>query len=260
LALAHQNLGNALAAQGQLDAAIAACREAIRLKPEFAEAHYTLGLALQQLGRFVEGATELEQGHALGSRRLGWRYPSAEWVRQARRLAELDRRLPALLQGQDRPTTADELLGFADLCSKKQLPGASARFWNEAFQAQPALAEDMKVQHRYNAACAAALAGSGQGRDDPPLDSGQRARWRTQALAWLQADMASWTKVLETDQPASRVQVRQVLQHWRSDPDLAGLRDQAALGRLPEDEQKALRALWAEVEAVLARASCSGSP
>ncbi len=44
---ARLNLGNALKAQNKLDDAIAAYRDAIRLKPEYAEAHTTLGLALQ---------------------------------------------------------------------------------------------------------------------------------------------------------------------------------------------------------------------
>jgi hypothetical protein len=35
---------------------------------------------------------------------------------------------------------------------------------------------------------------------------------------------------------------------------LAGLRDEAALAKLPEDEQEACRALWAEVDALLTKA------
>jgi hypothetical protein len=37
-------------------------------------------------------------------------------------------------------------------------------------------------------------------------------------------------------------------------PDLAGLRDEVALAKLPVDEQKACRALWAEVDALLKKA------
>jgi hypothetical protein len=78
--------------------------------------------------------------------------------------------------------------------------------------------------------------------------------WRSQALAWLKADLASWTKVLEADQPAARTQVQQVLQHWRSDPDLAGVRDPDARAKLPETEHSAWRALWADVDALLTKA------
>jgi predicted O-linked N-acetylglucosamine transferase (SPINDLY family) len=45
-ALAHGNLGNALKDMGQLEEAVASFREAIRLKPDFAEAHSNLIYAL----------------------------------------------------------------------------------------------------------------------------------------------------------------------------------------------------------------------
>ena len=47
--------------------------------------------------------------------------------------------------------------------------------------------------------------------------------------------------------------IDQTLQHWRADSDLAGLCDAAMLAKLPGD-QKACRALWAEVNALVAKA------
>ncbi len=74
--------------------------------------------------------------------------------------------------------------------------------WTDAFQAEPKLAGDMQAGNRYNAACAAALAGSGQGKDNPPLDAPSKARWRRQAIDWLKADLAAWSKMLEKGPPA----------------------------------------------------------
>jgi tetratricopeptide (TPR) repeat protein len=260
LAKAHYNLGIALRDQGKLAEAIAAYRAAIRLQPDYAEAHCNLGHLLQEQGRFTEALVEHERGHALGSRRADWRYPSPEWVRQARRLVELDSRFPALLQGKDRPANADEALTLADLCYKKQLHGASSRFWREVFQEQPALAADLRAQHRYSAACAAALAGSGFGQDQPPLDDAAKARWRTQALDWLRADLAAWTKALESGPAPMRESIPKTLQHWKADPDLAGLRDPTMLAKLPEDERRACQVLWSAVEAALAKARGRTSP
>jgi hypothetical protein len=172
-------------------------------------------------------------------------------VRQARRLVKLESRFSAFLQGRERPTDIDEALALADLCYKKQIHGASARFWREVFQKQPALAEDLKAGNRYNAACAAALAGSGQGQDEPPLDDAAKARWRTQARDWLKADLAAWGKGLESAPDQVRASIRQTLQHWKADSDLVGLRDEAALAKLPVEEQKACRVLWTEVNALL---------
>ena len=93
-----------------------------------------------------------------------------------------------------------------------------------AFKAQPALANDLEADNRYNAACAAALAGGGQGKDEPPLDEAARARWRKQAVDWLKADLATWTSQVETGPPQARQHVIQTLDHWKADSDLAGLR------------------------------------
>jgi len=251
----HYDLGVVLSDQGKLDEAIAEYRTALRLKPDYAGAHCNLGGALRGQGRFVEALAEFKRGHELGSKNPNWHFPSAEWVRDTERMVELDRKLPAILAGEARPSDALETRGFAQLCYEKKFHGASARFWAEAFQGQPKLAEDMEAQNRYNAACAAASAGSGQGKDDPPLDDAAKTRWRNQAIDWLKADLAAWSKVLESGPPQARPAVLQTLQHWKADTDLAGLRDEAPLAKLPADQQKACRALWAEVEALLAKAN-----
>jgi serine/threonine-protein kinase len=254
LVVAHYNIANVLAHQGKLDAAIAEYRKAIRLKPEYAEAHCNLGGALQKKGQFAEALAERKRGHELGSKNPHWPYPSAQWVNEATRLVELDGKLPAFLSGKNKPADAAESFELAQLCYTKKLHGASARFWSEAFNAQPALAEDTQVAHRYNAACAAALAGCDHGRDDPPLDEATKARWRKQALDWLKADELACSKILEKGPPQYRQSIPQTLQHWKVDVDLAGLRDPELLKRLPEYERNACLALWAEVDALLTKA------
>jgi tetratricopeptide (TPR) repeat protein len=257
---AHYSLGIALGNQGKRAEAIAEYRTAVRLKPDYAEAHINLGSVLLQEGLFAEALAEFRRGHELGSKRPNWRAPSAQWVREAERMVDLEQKLPAIVTGKTRPADAAESLAVAQMFYNKKLHGASAQFWQDAFQTQPALADDMKVQNRYNAACAAALAGCGQGKDDPPLDAAAKARWRTQALDWLKADLAAWAPVLKGGTPQARQPVAATLQHWKVDPDLAGLRDKAALAKLPEDEQRACRALWAEVDALLSKAQSGTKP
>ena len=46
----HDNLGNALTAQGRLEEAMAHYLEAIRIKPDYAEAHFNLAVLLDQAG------------------------------------------------------------------------------------------------------------------------------------------------------------------------------------------------------------------
>ena len=54
LAAAYSNLGAALKERGSLDEAVAACRQAICIKPDFAEAHSNLGNALMERGNLDE--------------------------------------------------------------------------------------------------------------------------------------------------------------------------------------------------------------
>jgi eukaryotic-like serine/threonine-protein kinase len=125
------------------------------------------------------------------------------------------------------------------------------RLWAEALASDPKLGDDRQAQHRYNAARATALAGAGQGKDEPPLDDATKSKLRRQALDWLKAELAAWGKLLESGQPGIIVQT---LSHWQKDTDLAGIRDQAALAKLPAEEQKAFTRLWADVATLLKKA------
>jgi hypothetical protein len=48
-----------------------------------------------------------------------------------------------------------------------------------------------------------------------------------------------------------------VFQHWQKDTDLSGVRDPAALAKLPEDERRQWQKLWDDVEALRQRAAAS---
>jgi serine/threonine-protein kinase len=250
----HYNLGFALATQGHLADAVAPLRQAIRCQPDYTQAHLLLGQVLQQQGKFQEALPALQRGHDLGSRDPRWPHPSAQWVRDCRRLVELDRQLPALLSGKAQPAGAAEKLELARLCILKHLYAAAARWSAEAFTEKAALAEELSSQQRYNAACAAALAGSGRGKDAAQTDAPERARLRRQAVAWLRADLALWGRQLDQGTRQARDLVRRTLVHWQSDLDLAGIRADVSLAKLPEAEQQACRKLWADVEALRQRA------
>ena len=58
---AHNNLGNALGSIGRSPEAIAHFEEALRLKPGYAEAHNDLGIALSSVGRIAEAIEQYEE-------------------------------------------------------------------------------------------------------------------------------------------------------------------------------------------------------
>src|SRR5262249_29599016 len=162
----------------------------------------------------------------------------------------LDEKLSAIVKGAAQPADTTERLLLAELCRRyRQRYVAAARFYADAFAARPALADDLRSQHRYNAACAAALAGTGHGQDGASVDGTDGAEVPYSALPWLQEDRSGPARHLAGKQPGTAEQVRRTLLDWQNDTDLATVRDSAALARLPEAEQVAWQNLWAQVAA-----------
>jgi tetratricopeptide (TPR) repeat protein len=259
-AVTHYNLGNALLARGELDGAIAEYREAIRLKKDYPEAHCNLGHVLREKGQFAEALSYLRRGHELGSKDPRWPYPSAQWVKQCERLVELDGKLPAILSGKEQPASATEGVEFANVCYKKRLYAAAARLSQEAIAAKPDLVASPLNGLRYNAACAAALAGSGAGEDAAQLADAERAGLRKQTRDWLRADLDAWRRLLDTEPAKAPPLVAQQMRHWLDDTDFNGVRGPDALAKLPEAERKDWQKLWADVADTLARARAVTNP
>jgi serine/threonine-protein kinase len=250
LAGLHYQLGNVLRAQKALDEAAAEYRIAIRLNPDYAEAHCNLGMVLRSQHDYAGSLAMLRRGHELGSKQPGWSYDSAQWVAEAERLAKAAAKRPESRKNEDRLKFIAHRRALAQMYSDIKRHAAAAAFWAEVLAADPELGDDRKAQVRYHAASAAALAAAGRGTD-APKDVAARSKLRAQALAWLEAERDAWADVLDSGDAQARPVARQALQHWRADPDLAGVRDSDALAKLPERERAAWRALWVEVDRLL---------
>jgi Tfp pilus assembly protein PilF len=257
LAQAHTNLGLALQDKGELTEAIDCFRRAIALDPKYAQAHGALGQALLHQGLFVEAGAASRRCLDLLPPAHPLRNLVARQLQQCQRLLQLDDRLAAVRRAEATPRDAAERLNLASLCQQpyKRLYASAARLYADAFTERPVFADDLSEGWRYNAACAAALAAAGQGKDAGSLDEKERTRLRAQALDWLRADLAAWTALAEKTAPQARQAVEQALSHWRKEPSLAGVRDPAALAGLPQPERAAWRKLWAEVDELLRRAA-----
>jgi serine/threonine-protein kinase len=252
---AHIDLGRALDNRGQRQEAIQQYRKALEIDPKNSLAHNNIGWALRGQGQFQEAIQEFRSALELDANNTTARNN----LRNTERRVELERKLPAILEGKEKPADDSERLELAQLCQEpfKELYAASVRLYTEAlanFSSGPTLAQQW---HRYNAACAAALGGCGRGKDTGQLEDKERARLRQQALDWLKADLAVWAQQAESDQPQARTTVRQRLRHWQTDTDLAGVRDQEALAKLPAEERTAWQQLWAEVTKVLKKAGAN---
>ncbi|HEV3116073.1 MAG TPA: tetratricopeptide repeat protein [Gemmataceae bacterium] len=289
----HANLGISLHAQGRAEDAEKEFREAVRLGPNFGGFRFNLGNALYLRGQFKEaeqqlcaaieldhnnnsaytvlGLMLLDQGRYseaesnLGRARelLPQASPLRETVSQAltrcRHLQAMEKKLHAVLEGKAQPTDNKERIALAYMAHDKKLDRATAGLLAAAFADDPKLANDLNAQHRYNAACSAALAAAGQGEDAPKFDDKEKGRLRDQALTWLQADQKQFAKLLEDQKPDSRAAVQKQMEHWQSDRDLAGVRGEA-IAKLPEAERQAWLQLWADVADTLSKARDKAAP
>jgi tetratricopeptide (TPR) repeat protein/serine/threonine protein kinase len=283
-ALAYYNLGIALADKKLLDDAIAAYKKAVEINPKLRNAYFNLGNALVGKRQFNDAiaafqkTVEIDPKYAKGHASLGQVHLYMGHLAQAKAssenalklmadndpfrpivLGQLERcnfriALEDVLAGRAKPADSRGWLALIQMCHNRQRNAAAAKLSASAFAADPKLADDMKLQHRYNAACYAALAAAGKGIDAGELDDKERAHFRQQALEWLRADLTHWTLQATSDKPEERNLAQQRMKHWQEDSDLTGVRDKDALAKLPAEERVAWEKLWAEVAALLKKA------
>jgi tetratricopeptide (TPR) repeat protein len=241
--------------RARLADAIAEYRLAIACDPTLARAHGALGQALLHQGEFeaalraTRRATELsgqEHPHedVLSNQETA---ALAAQLWRCQRDAELDARLPSIIDGETAPGDGVDSLELAEVCVAKGLSGQATTFYARAFELDPALAADQPAGHLYRAACAAALAGAEAPDDRAPV-------WRVQSREWLRVELTRYAARLEPADRAQPVRAYFALSHWLTDPALASVRDEALLLRLSPEEVDDCRRLWAEVRAVRERA------
>jgi tetratricopeptide (TPR) repeat protein len=144
--------------------------------------------------------------------------------------------------------------GMAEWCLRhRRLTATAADFYGLALSAQPSLADDLEAGIQFSAACAAALAGCGVGADIAKVDTRRRAALRKQALGWLTAQYNVWAERHRQGKPADRTIAATAVRSWQSSQELAKVRNEKALARLPRDEQRDWQSLWAKVAALAAR-------
>jgi serine/threonine-protein kinase len=234
-----------------LPEAVAAYREAIRLKPDLPQAHYVLGLALEEQGKFGEALGCLRKGQDLGARLPRWSSArGAADIRRVERLVELDRNLAAFLAGKRKPSGSDEQFELASLWGHpaKRLYAAAARFSEDAFAARPALMDNVRAGHRYQAACYAVLAGCGRGEDTADLNKKVRARRREQARQWLRADLVLHANRLKSGNLTDCTKVLETMDGCLADARLVGVRSTDLISRLPVEERERWAKLRKDVE------------
>jgi serine/threonine-protein kinase len=245
-AIAQSNLGVCYLQLGRFDEAVASCRSALATDPGH---FYAVGVMCQALindGRFAEANDEVQKClHGM---------PTKDPLRPA--MQGLASRCKDLLEREghlDNVLTAKEQVvprrrrQLATVCLLKKRYREAVRLFDEAFAAEPALADDIGSEARFAAASAASRAA------EQASEASERARLLNKAVTWLRADVAVWSKVLDGGNEANRLTLLRMIYPWRSEVNLAPIRDAEALRALPPDQQAQCRELWRDVNALLMR-------
>lgn len=234
VAPAHFNLAWHLYGTGSNDAeAEREFNEAIRLEPGMPEAHCGLGRLCMAQGRNREALPHLRKGHELGMRRGNWKVKTAEWIALTEQKIALEDRIDAILSGAEAPKDERERADIAVILHMKKRYQEAEQFAAKALENDPALADDLKTNVRYNAACMAVMAAANGAPDGAAL--------RAQALRWLRADLDARAQAGDLKQIAG----------WKTDTDFKSVRDEIAA--LPEAERESWTKLWADVDERVAK-------
>jgi tetratricopeptide (TPR) repeat protein len=135
---AHNNLGNLLLQQGQVDEAIAHFQEAQQIQPDFADALSNLGGALLQKGRTGEAIAQFQKALEIDPNDALTRYNLGSALLKSGRLNEAIPQFQSALEVRPEFAEACAKLGMA-LLQKGQEDAAMAQF-RSAVQLNPNLA------------------------------------------------------------------------------------------------------------------------
>ncbi len=284
---AYNNLGNALTSLKQYESAINNYQTAIKLNPRYAQAYHNMAWVYEELERYesavdaYEKAIAIEPDYVEARCNLGrifyfylgdfrraadeidrglkllpkdhYLYNNMLQIRNlSNSMAEHEPAFAAYRAGTYRPTEIKEILALARLCSwrSRKLYSAATDLYKLAFKADPALAENLDLGDRYNAASVAAAAGTGLGADAQSLADADRRKLREQAVAWLRADLKLRERQIERS-PDKRAQIQAVLKYWLKDKNLNRLLDASAIADLPDDERTSLKALRSDLDRLI---------
>jgi len=254
-ATARYSLGLALYDKGRLEEAIGHYEEAIRLDPKgFSAARFTLGDALRAKGRLEEAI-----GHYREAIRLDPQESAAGYNNFALALHDKGEHDEAISYYKEAIRLDPKVavfhynLGLA-LRAKGRLEEAIGHC-QEAIRLDPALtlARRELYSYQYAAARAAVRDSIGQGRPETRPSDEERVGLRRQALEWLRADLELRTHLHEDGESADLASLSGwSLSAWQTEPALAGVREVAALQKLPDAEREQWLRLWADVAALRA--------
>jgi tetratricopeptide (TPR) repeat protein len=246
---AQVSLANVLSDKGDLDGAEANYLASLAIDPDAYGIYHNLGVVCIRRGDLV-GAEEWLRKLVAAVRE--WDIQRDYYRQLLVQIGQQRERLDEVVAGRSDPANPDEAFRAIRqaLHPSRQQYSRSVKLYTWAFAANPALADDLASRRRYDAARCAALAAAGKDKELPKVETAEWGHLTGLAMKWLQADLTLMTT--QAKGPKRQGQVGEWLTHWKKDPDLASVRDPAALAAMTPPNRPAWEALWREVDTLLA--------
>ncbi len=232
-------IGKILEMRGKHREAIVEYRRALQAdRQDVDESRYALGLGLITTGEYVEALRVLKKVHELNYGLSNWRHSSDYAIETCTARAELEKRLPAILAGKDRPENAFESLDAARICVNQRRYVSACRLFDDAFSSIHDLADDPASDALHAAARANLLASLGAGIE--PVDVAARIGTRARAIVLLDHELS----VCENEKTLNHYGVKATLYRLLNDDVFSGFRNDSALAGFPKAERAAWSAIW----------------
>ena len=146
---AHMGLCIISQRQGKPVEAETAARHALHLDPDAINAQVFLAAALRAQGRFAEALAALGRANEIDSRNGRPNPAVKQWIAVVEHDVKLAARMLQLMKVDAKGVSAAECIELGLFCERKKLYIASVRFFQEAFLANPELADNFKSGNRF---------------------------------------------------------------------------------------------------------------
>lgn len=229
-AIAWNNLGNALRHGGDVVGAVAAHRQAVAFDARWGLAHLNLARALFESRDMMAARASCRQAVAVVDAGDPLRADAERLANRCDYFLSLEAKLSAVLDGKEKLAEAADALVLAGMCERQKRYVPAARLYASAFKVNPRFADNLPSAYRSRAAVCAVRAAETE-KDAAAL--------RQTALNWLRADLEARQK--HGDRTA---RLRQTVEQWCRDPQLAGVRTVMALEKLPAAERADWQGFW----------------
>ncbi len=192
------------------------------------------GSALFKAGKFEQAKAPIKAALAMVKEDHPLSKSLPNTLRDCDKNLQLEKELAEFQEGTAMP--ASKQLELANFAQKYKSPEQAYNMYLAAFEAEPSFEKDFEKQHRYDAACLAALT----------FEETGDAKVQSQCLKWLEDEFKLHQSIYAKEKE-KRPLVQKRWSHWLQDPDLKAVREQPQLKKLPDEDHQAWDSFWQRV-------------